>query len=159
MKRSIGFRTHAVFWTSGSAGRTGAISDQCGCHFAPCSIQTPNQFDILLVEFVVARIGRWHPRRFVVRAYALVERALFRIAGYDHPIGAAFHIEAQFRFAIGCVGAVASETSVGKNRPDITIELDRGSGARQNDAKEGYDGCASGTVHEVNRKSDRTIVC
>jgi hypothetical protein len=30
MKRSIGLRTHASFFTFGSAGRWGTISDQCG---------------------------------------------------------------------------------------------------------------------------------
>ena len=30
MKRSIGVRTQASFFTAGGVGRTGAISDQCG---------------------------------------------------------------------------------------------------------------------------------
>ena len=38
MKASIGFRTQPGLFTAGRGRRSGGRSDQCFCHFAPCSI-------------------------------------------------------------------------------------------------------------------------
>ena len=39
---------------------------------------------------------------------------------------AALDIEAHLCLPIGCIRAMAGETLVGENRPDVAIELDRG---------------------------------
>ncbi len=39
MKESMPLRSQVVFFTEGSSGRFRGISDQCFCHWAPCSIQ------------------------------------------------------------------------------------------------------------------------
>ena len=38
MKRSIGFRTQASFFTAGGSGRVGGMNDQCGSYSAPSAI-------------------------------------------------------------------------------------------------------------------------
>ena len=52
MKRSIGLRTHAAFLTAGSAGRIGAMNDQCGWYSAPAAIQRFSSFLLAAVSFL-----------------------------------------------------------------------------------------------------------
>ena len=44
MKRSMGLRAQASFFTTGTSGRTGGMNDQCGSYSAPAAIHRSSSF-------------------------------------------------------------------------------------------------------------------
>ena len=78
-----------------------------------------------------SRLGGRHAVVGIARGDAPDEFALRRIAGDDGEVivelrlRAGFEVEAEAGLALGLVRAVALEAGVGKDGPDVAVELDR----------------------------------
>src|SRR5437762_12054690 len=97
----------------------------------PLAHPAANEFDLRGRKLVFAGISRRHADGRNIGCGAPHDLALFGIARHDGEASlgkgdacAAFDIEAQLRFPVGSVRAVAGETLVGEEGSDVAVELD-----------------------------------
>ena len=90
-----------------------------------------DQSDLAIAQLVLAQVLRWHADCGIAARDLPHHLAVRRIAANDCEAaagqldkGPGFGVKAQLGLAIRLVRAMTSETLVGKDRPNVTVELD-----------------------------------
>src|SRR5688572_10822041 len=115
-------------------------------------LDPPAEGVFLLLRKLLVRMDGRHPQGFLVVRDALIQDAQLRLAGDNHLAALAFressfaHVETQAGHAGALIRAMTGEAIVGKDRADISLEVN---GARR------CRGLSGGGVESEQNETDR----
>ena len=123
---------------------------------------TADQADLTISQLVAAHVGGRHAQGGIIGNDAAVDFALRRVTRHDcfAPLAqidlrAIFRVKSQFAFAIRSIGPMAGVALVGKDGPNVAVELDGGIlGSR---AGQKQDADESGGWAEIHHGVDRNF--